>query len=80
MAKDLLKITHVKDAICSSEINVETEADLDRIAAGLLTVMVQNESFAKMLGKTVLLFIEKQKEIVVIAEEARRSADVKLKN
>ncbi len=80
MKKDLLKIAQIKDGICSTEINVETEADLDRIAAGLLTLMVRNESFAKMLGKTVLLFIEKQKEIVVIAEEARRSADVKLKN
>ena len=78
--KELLKISEVKDAICASEIHVDNEAELDKMGAGLLSLMDKSESFATMIVNVAHLFITRRKELTIVAEVAKRSADVKLKN
>lgn len=80
MQKDLLRITHLKDGICSTELHNDTEHELDMVSAGILGLMDQDEAFAKAIIQCAGLYIMKRKELGEINKEAMRSADVKLKN
>ena len=77
--KELLKITEIKDAIVSAEINTENGAELDSIMVGILTLMDKHESFAEMIVKVARLYITKREELALICEEAKLLATVKLK-
>ncbi len=72
MPKDLLKITQIKDGICAAECNCDSEIELERICAAIISFMGHNESFAKMLLKYVANYVYRRKEF----DEVNRKATI----
>ena len=80
MAKELLKITHIKDGISSVEIHTDNEHDLDVLTAGILSMMDHSENFAKAIIRCAGIYFMDRKGLSQVNQEAQRSAEVKLKN
>ena len=80
MAKELLKITHIKDDISSVEMHTDNEHELDVLTAGILSMMDLSEDFAKAINMCAQVYFVDRKGLSQVHQEAQRGAEVKLKN
>jgi hypothetical protein len=78
--KELLKVTVLKDAICSAEIHCETQHEKVMLASSLLSLMDKDEEFAKILIRNSFLYMSLRKKVSETNAEAIRSAEIKTKN
>ena len=78
MAKELLKITHIKDGISSVEIHIDNEHELDVLTAGILSMMDLSENFAKAIIRCGGIYLMDRKGLNQVNQKAQR--EVKLKN
>lgn len=78
--KELLKVTVLKDAICSAEIHCETQHEKDMLAASLMSLMDKDEEFAKILIRNTFLYMSLRKKVSETNDKAIRSAEIKTKN
>ena len=78
--KELLKVTVVKDPVCSAEIHCETQHEKEMLAASLLSLMDKDEEFARLLMRNSFLFMSLRKKVSETNAEAIRSAEIKTKN
>ena len=80
MAKELFKITHIKDGITSVEMHTNNEHELNVLTAGILSMMDQSENFAKAIIQCAGIYFMDRKGLSQVSQEAQRSAEVKLEN
>lgn len=80
MAKELLKITHIKDGITSVEMHTDNKHELDVLTAGILSMMDQSENFAKAIIRCAGIFFMDREGLSQVNQKAQRGAEVNLKN
>ena len=80
MPKTLLTITNLKDGICSTELNCDGEVEYDRVAASLLSMMDQDETFARKVLQYASLYVINRQKVAELNKVSMRSADIKTKN
>ncbi len=78
--KELLKITVLKDSICSADLSCDTQHEKEMLAASLLSLMDKDEGFAVSILHTAYIYAAKRKAVSEITEKAIRSAEIKTKN
>lgn len=80
MPKTLLTVTNTNGAICSAELNCDSQTDYDRIGASILSLMDQDEVFALQILDATATYVFKRKALAAINKQSMRSAEIKTKN
>ena len=80
MPKTLLKIDLLKDGICSAEVDCSGQTEKERITASLLSLMDQDDEFARLFVNAVGIYCFQRKELADTNRESMRSARIKTQN
>lgn len=78
--KELLKVTNLKDAVCETKLNVSTTHEKEMIGAALLSMMDQDDEFAKLVLNYTGLYLLHRKGVEELNKEAMRRGEIKTKN
>lgn len=78
--KELLKIVNVKDAICEASINFSTQKEREMTAAAMLSLMDQDEDFAKAVMSACTNYVMRRKEVAGMNVIAMRNGKIKTQN
>lgn len=78
--KDLLKVTHLKSSICQTEVNATTDSEKQMVSASLLSLMDQDQDFAKLFLEVATLYVVRRKDVEKMNKLAMHQAEIKTKN
>ncbi len=78
--KELLKITHIKDGVCSAEVKADNDHELEMAVASLLSVMDQDDKFAKLVVCACLNYIGRRGEVAKLNQIAMAQGKIKTQN
>lgn len=78
--KDLLKVTNLKSSICQTEVDATTDHEKQMVSAALLSLMDQDQDFAKLFLEVTALYVVRRKDVGIINKLAMRQAEIKTKN
>ena len=78
--KELLKVTNLKSSICQTEVNATTDREKQMVSASLLSLMDQDQEFAKLFLEITALYVVRRKDVGLINKLAMRQAEIKTKN
>ena len=80
MKKVLLEVTRIQGSVCSAEANFDTDEDRRGAAASIVSVMAEDEAFAKDIVTYAALYVSKRDEFMQAARDAKHRAEIKTKN
>ena len=80
MPKTLLSIVNINGSICSAELHCDSETEYDRVAASILSMMDQDETFAGKVLQYASLYVINRRKVAELNKASMRSADIKTKN
>lgn len=78
--KELLKVTNLKSSICQTEVDATTDQEKQMVSASLLSLMDQDQDFAKLFLEVTALYVVRRKDVGLINRLAMRQAEIKTKN
>lgn len=78
--KELLKVTNLKEGICETKIEATTTHEKLMIGAALLSMMDQDDEFAKLMLDYTGLYLLHRKGVKELNKEAMRRGEIKTKN
>lgn len=78
--KELLKVTNLKSSICQTEVDATTDHEKQMVSAALLSLMDQDQEFAKLFLEVTALYVVRRKDVGIINRLAMRQAEIKTKN
>lgn len=78
--KELLKITEIKDGICSAEAGCESRQDWERLSASVLSLMARSEEFAGVVCSAAYIYASGRHSVEAATDAAIRSAKNKTQN
>lgn len=78
--KELLKVTNIKSSICQTEVNATNDREKQMVSAALLSLMDQDQDFAKLFLEVTALYVVRRKDVGIINKLAMRQAEIKTKN
>lgn len=78
--KELLKVTNLKEAVCETKLNVSTTHEKEMVGAALLSMMDQDDEFAKLVLKYTGLYLFHRKSVKELNKEAMHRGEIKTKN
>ena len=78
--KELLKVTNLKGSICQTEVDATTDQEKQMVSASLLSLMDQDQEFAKLFLEVTALYVVRRKDVGLINKLAMRQAEIKTKN
>ena len=78
--KELLKVTNLKEAVCETKLNVSTTHEKEMVGAALLSMMDQDDEFAKLVLNYTGLYLLHRKGVEELNKEAMRRGEIKTKN
>lgn len=78
--KELLKVTNLKSSICQTEVDATTDREKQMVSASLLSLMDQDQDFAKLFLEVAALYVVRRKDVGIINKLAIRQAEIKTKN
>ena len=80
MAKDLLKITQIKDAVCQIEYNCSNKKECEIICACITSIMGQDKHFSELLMQHIATYVLHKKEFADVLQESIKRAKIKMQN
>lgn len=78
--KDLIKITNVKGSVCQAELNATTTHEKEMVGASLVSIMMKDDEFGKLMVQYVSLYLSRRTEMEAANREAIRRGKIKTKN
>lgn len=78
--KELLKVTNLKEAVCETKLNVSTTHEKEMVGAALISMMDQDDEFAKLVLKYTGLYLFHRKSVKELNKEAMHRGEIKTKN
>ena len=78
--KELLKVTNLKAGVCETKIEASTTHEKEMIGAALLSMMDQDDEFAKLVLNYTGLYLFHRKGVEELNKEAMRRGEIKTKN
>ena len=73
-------MTNIKSSICQTEVNATTDSEKQMVSASLLSLMDQDQDFAKLFLGVAALYVVRRKDVEKMNKLAIRQAEIKTKN